>query len=88
MAAVKVSAVGGSVNYFPSSKSTITAALVMTIASSPASLGISNPPDTTLQLPVPWGRVATTAAVSTWLGWGDPMVTSTCMSSAVDQIRR
>src|SRR5207247_7397339 len=45
------------------------------------SLAISSPPTTTLTVPLPCGRTASTAAVSTSSGRGTPIVTSTCIAS-------
>src|ERR1700730_6157136 len=63
------------------SSRTTAAALAMTVRLVPASLGISNPPSTTLTVPEPCGRTARTASLSTRSGWGTPIVTSTSIAS-------
>src|SRR5258707_13549558 len=63
------------------SSRTTAAALAMTVILVPASLGISNPPSTTLTVPVPCGRTARTVALPPRSEWGTPTVTSTCIES-------
>src|SRR5579875_186246 len=64
------------------SSRTTAAAWASTVASVPASFGISSPPLTTRTVPVPCGRTASTAARSTRSGSGTPIVTATCIASA------
>src|SRR6476659_6247470 len=74
--------------YLPSSMLTTIIALAISQPSSPFSFSTCNPPWTTFICPPPWGNVSSTACLSTASGLGTPIVTSTCISSAVLPISR
>src|ERR1700756_1387064 len=64
---------------YATSSQTTAAALAIKVDPVPSSLEISNPPSTTLTVPVPCGSTASTASLSTFSGCGTPIVPSTCM---------